>query len=330
LTLGVQDDQVATLGLEGKSHLMRNMITAELYKDETGTRRARIKGRTPREDTVIPIPVLRDPESLIRPVAPPRSASVAAPRSPPVAPPSVRTGDRPVEPIPDIGYPRRDTGSCVNDALAQMLGYDPGLPSWVIGDDFPKVAQHYGLEYASGDDQNGAIIRKWIESGEPIAMVWQTGEGIGHVEYTRTPIETLEKYGWPTVRGAFFHRSQSTHDPFLAFLLSNGVPSHQDATERPVTPVPGNGSNDGNGHTSVVVEGESGGGSVVVNVTQVAPQPGRRGRDLAETKALEAVYESAGAAGDSFARAYARHKGTKEIAFTAWQRGRDASKGGTP
>lgn len=117
-------------------------------------------------------------------------------------------------------------------------------------------------------------------------------------------------------------------DDVLASLLAEAIPLHSDAEERRVNPVPGNGSNDPGGHSSVTVDG-AGGQPVTVNVTQIAPAAsgGRRAPDDPYSRALEALYEAAGAQGLTFAKVYAQHKGTKEIVFTAWQRGRDTRKG---
>ena len=112
-------------------------------------------------------------------------------------------------------------------------------------------------------------------------------------------------------------------DALLAAFLSHGIPPHQDAGECPVTPIPGNRSNAGNEHSSVTVDGGAG-APVTVNVTQVAPTTpsGRRAENTRYTKALEELYRAAGADGETFAKVYAQHKGTKEIVFTAWQEGK--------
>lgn len=113
----------------------------------------------------------------------------------------------------------------------------------------------------------------------------------------------------------------------LAILLAESVPPHQDDQGTPVNPVPGNGSNGAGGHSSVIVEGGAGGG-VTVNTTFIAPQPAAKERtaSTAYERALVEVYRALGAEGLTFAKAYARHKGTKEIVFTAWQEGRTNQK----
>jgi hypothetical protein len=79
------------------------------------------------------------------------------------------------------------------------------------------------------------------------------------------------------------------------------------------------------------------GGDVHVNVVQAQAAPAhnatRQAKDSAYDRALVALYQAAGADGIPFARAYATHKGTKEIAFTAWQDGRksrSADEGHSP
>lgn len=66
LTIGVQDKQVTTLGLEGKSELIKNFIVADVLKDLQGQRKAVIKDPVTGKKTAWSIPVLQDPEDLAR------------------------------------------------------------------------------------------------------------------------------------------------------------------------------------------------------------------------------------------------------------------------
>lgn len=112
-------------------------------------------------------------------------------------------------------------------------------------------------------------------------------------------------------------------DSLLASLLAESVPAHQDAEGTGVNPIPGNGSNAGGTHSSVTVEG-GGGQPVTVNATLIAGGQGAKDRTArtAYERALVEVYRALGAENVTFAKAYAQHKGTKEIVFTAWQEGR--------
>ena len=113
----------------------------------------------------------------------------------------------------------------------------------------------------------------------------------------------------------------SVPDDLLTSLLAHDVPPHQDAEGMVVNPVPGNRIND---HSSVTVEPGTGPG-VTLNVIQTVTGKERRQGDTdAYTQALIALYRAAGADGITFTKAYAQHKGTKEIVFTAWQEGRKA------
>ena len=114
----------------------------------------------------------------------------------------------------------------------------------------------------------------------------------------------------------------SAHDAFLAALLAEGIPPHQDAGECPVPTIPGKGRHAGNGHSSVTVDGEPG-TPVTVNVTQVTAATGRD--QSAYTQALIALYHAAGAEGRPFSPLYAQLKGSKEIVFAAWQAGKKES-----
>lgn len=65
MTVGVQDKQVKTLGLEGKSALLRNFCTADVMKNREGRRVAVLRDPETGQKTSMPIPQLTDPESLI-------------------------------------------------------------------------------------------------------------------------------------------------------------------------------------------------------------------------------------------------------------------------
>jgi hypothetical protein len=113
--------------------------------------------------------------------------------------------------------------------------------------------------------------------------------------------------------------------PERAERLRNAIPPRQDAEGMGVTPVPGNGSNDGGeSHSSLTVT--RGNGDVIVNATLIAPEapaPKDRVARTAYERALVELYRAAGAEGLTFANVYKLHKGTKEIVFPAWQEGRD-------
>lgn len=66
LTVGVHDKQVGTLGLEGKSELLKNFIITDVLKDPTtGQRQAIIKDAITGKKNSYRIPKLLDPETLI-------------------------------------------------------------------------------------------------------------------------------------------------------------------------------------------------------------------------------------------------------------------------
>lgn len=70
MTIGVQDKQVRTLGLAGKSDLLRNFQVADVLKQPDGTRVAVLRDAATGARVTLPIPPLRDPETLIRRAAP--------------------------------------------------------------------------------------------------------------------------------------------------------------------------------------------------------------------------------------------------------------------
>lgn len=206
MTVGVQDKQVATLGLKGKSALLRNFQVADVMKNREGRR----------------VAVLRDPE----------------------------------------------TGQKVSMLVPQLT-----------------------------DPETLITVRPATETTQNLR---------------RAPVPAPVPAAVP-----------APADDLLASLLASDVPAHQDAEGTAVNPIPGNGSN---AHSSVTVDGS--GGQVQVNVTQVAPGPLAKDRTArtAYERALVEVYRALGAEGVTFAKAYAQHKGTKEIVFTAWQEGRAGRK----
>ena len=80
LTVGVQDKQVATLGLEGKSAILRNLETVDVMRT-AGGRVAVLRHPVTGEREQYPVPDLPDPEQFIRRPAP------APPPPPPAAAP---------------------------------------------------------------------------------------------------------------------------------------------------------------------------------------------------------------------------------------------------
>jgi hypothetical protein len=70
MTVGVQDKQVKTLGLKGKSELLRNLQVADVMKAPDGRRVAILRDGETGARITVPIPQLRDPETLITPPAP--------------------------------------------------------------------------------------------------------------------------------------------------------------------------------------------------------------------------------------------------------------------
>lgn len=106
LTVGVHDKQVSTLGLEGKSELLKNFIITDVLKDPTtGQRQAVIKDAITGKKNSYRIPKLLDPETLIatpkqqqarsvetvRLSQQPQAAPKPVPKSEPKPDPSVET-----------------------------------------------------------------------------------------------------------------------------------------------------------------------------------------------------------------------------------------------
>ena len=90
MTVGVQDKQVKTLGLEGKSALLRNLQIADVLKGRDGHRVAVLRDAETGGKVTMPIPQLVDPESLITTVQPSTQTTqnlrLATPAAPAPAP----------------------------------------------------------------------------------------------------------------------------------------------------------------------------------------------------------------------------------------------------
>lgn len=80
LTIGVQDKQVSTLGLQGQSELLKNFIVADVLKDSQGQRKAVIQDAVTGKRTAWQIPQMRDPMSLVKTPAQPKVQSAVAAR----------------------------------------------------------------------------------------------------------------------------------------------------------------------------------------------------------------------------------------------------------
>lgn len=77
LTVGVQDKQMSTLGLEGKTELLKNFIVADVLKGHDGKRQAVIRDAVTGAKTAYTIPQLTDPETLIQAKPAPKPATKA-------------------------------------------------------------------------------------------------------------------------------------------------------------------------------------------------------------------------------------------------------------
>lgn len=61
-------------------------------------------------------------------------------------------------------------GSCLNDALSALVGYDIGLPDWVPGDQNQVIAEQLGLRYI---EEAGPIE---LEEEDTVFVVPTTGD----------------------------------------------------------------------------------------------------------------------------------------------------------
>jgi len=84
----------------------------------------------------------------------------------------------------------RSDGSCLNDSLSQLVGYDVGLPDWVMGEENREIARRFGLRYF----ENTTLSH---DGNEPIVFVIPTCSGKAHAVYV-APGQFDKFYAWNT------------------------------------------------------------------------------------------------------------------------------------
>jgi hypothetical protein len=71
--------------------------------------------------------------------------------------------------------PRSD-GSCLNDALSALVGYEVGLADWVMGAHNPMIARELGLRYYENTNLE-------LDESEDIVFVCPTTGKKAHAVY---------------------------------------------------------------------------------------------------------------------------------------------------
>lgn len=330
MTIGVQDKQVKTLGLQGKSEVLRNLQVADVLKNREGQRVAIIRDAETGQKVSLAIPALPDPERLIKPVEPLRG--------------ELKPGL--------MDYPRRDSGSCVNDALAQLIGRDPGIRSWIDGVEIPELAAQFGLHFINGTQ----LTMEDIVTPGPCAVCFTTGDGVGHVEYTTNPLELLEAMDNPGLLGMFrpgaTSKTAPDPDPLLAALLAVPAPTpaavstalerdrHGPTVSVSVSEHVDTGHGHGHGHTPVTINvqasatGAPGHGRARPRSRGGLDMRRRRERNMqaaaqATRRELDTAYAEAKAVGMSYRKAYALIGGNSDAARAAWKAAPPPSKKAT-
>lgn len=107
-------------------------------------------------------------------------------------------------------YYRNPSGEhCVNDALTQLLGYDPGLPPRIDTQKVPGIARRLGLSVIN----EGSIdVRDY--AGRPVVVTYIVEENVYgpgmhqcHAEYTRRLPEFMAYLGFPVIVGLIYKRA---------------------------------------------------------------------------------------------------------------------------
>ena len=182
LTIGVQDKQVRTLGLQGKSELLKNFATADVLKAHDGRRVAMLRDPESGKRVSLPIPKLRDPESLIRTPAQPKAAATAprgeipAMPAPPARPVAAST------PPPTTHHPPPDS------LLAALLSVPVSSPSASLKNAQSITASVSNPAHATttsaaqvtvAPDGNTAIVNVYAQASATSSPTrWQRNRGI--------------------------------------------------------------------------------------------------------------------------------------------------------
>ncbi len=165
MTVGVQDKQVKTLGLEGKSSLLNNLQVADVLKGRDGQRVAVLRDAASGAKLTVPIPDLPDPERLIvqrpnaAPVVDPFLASLLESDVPPAA------AGVPIPTLGGIGTPEgRNTITVEQDGHTTVLNVvqiapakSPAVPQASV--DTTDRDNAYRAAGAKGEPFGGAYRR---------------------------------------------------------------------------------------------------------------------------------------------------------------------------
>lgn len=73
-------------------------------------------------------------------------------------------------------------GSCLNDALSALLGYDVGLPDWVPGEENAAIAEQLGLRYIGRTHGDGDTFSVDLYEEDTVFVV-PTTENKAHAIY---------------------------------------------------------------------------------------------------------------------------------------------------
>lgn len=68
-------------------------------------------------------------------------------------------------------------GFCLLNAVYHLTGKVCDIPEWILGDDLPAVCRNLGLKWY-GEGRNITVPDK------PCIVIYKTGDGKGHAEYT--------------------------------------------------------------------------------------------------------------------------------------------------
>lgn len=151
MTVGVQDRQKDTLKLEGKTHLLKNLVQVEVMKGHDGQRVAVIADPVDGKKIKYPIPQLRDPESLVA-----QRPAPAAPAPAPAAPP----------------VPARTPVENPDSILGALLG--EAVPAGTAEPTDTRAAESHGTGSDTSTEHNSGIGTTVVKAGDGVITIHNT------------------------------------------------------------------------------------------------------------------------------------------------------------
>lgn len=223
LTVGVHDKQVGTLGLEGKSELLKNFITADVLKDPTtGQRQAVIKDAITGKKNAYRIPKLLDPETLIATPKQQQARSVETVRLEATQP-----APKPIAKAVPKSEPQPTEDSFLADLLAQAPPKPPTEQTVQVATEGPNVTVNVTQTAASTEPPRSARPRRATTQTD----MRRRAAAVAKARKAETLEETyarLYREGVPSFRQAYAKAGGGRDEALAAWQAAKGTAKEQE------------------------------------------------------------------------------------------------------